>query len=51
MIRPLRKVHRFIWLVFTPALLLLVLLMSDPGRDLHPLNDVPPYLSAKGAIP
>ena len=34
----------------TPILLLLILLMSNPGMDLYPRNDEPPRAS-KGALP
>ena len=51
MIRSHRKIHKFAWLLLTPVLLLLILMMSNPERDLYPRNDEPPRQSAKGAIP
>ncbi|MDE0096578.1 MAG: hypothetical protein OXN16_15475 [Gammaproteobacteria bacterium] len=51
MIRSHRKIHKFAWLFLTPVLLVLILMMSNPGRDLYPGNDEPPRQSAKGPIP
>lgn len=51
MIRHHRWAHKLAWLVLTPVLLLLILLMSNPARDLHPGNDGPPPRIAKGALP
>ena len=51
MIRSHRKIHRFVWLFLTPALLLVILMMSNLDRDLYPRNDEPPRQSAKGPIP
>lgn len=51
MIRSHRKIHKFAWLFLAPVLLVLILLMSNPDRDLYPRNDEPPRQSAKGPIP
>ncbi len=51
MIRPHRRIHRLAWLFLTPALLLLILIMSNPDRDIYPRNDAPPQQSTKGPIP
>ena len=55
MIRQHRTIHRRIWLLLAPLLLVLIIAFSNPRTELYPANDhlpeLPGEVSGKGILP